>query len=347
MNNAIHELLRSDGTIYVNRALAKAIGLNEAILYGALLSKEGYYESCSRLDGNGMFYATAEDIEKTTALTARQQKLAIDNLISHKLIESKLKGVPAKKWFKINKDTSIVEALIQKGKEEDSRFAKKSYEEFPLIISEDESETEADETSNQVSTKGRNKDKPNVEASIDETSEQDCTKGRNNIIRNKDNKKDTREKEESKKESADAGDVNNTDGKVKTKLSQPKRPVNNFEKMINGFTENENVRKTLWEYLRMRQVKKVATTDHAFELVLRHLSEITTNADEQILVLDKSIVNGWTDVFALKEPKGGVVNGQNSKSNGGGAGNTAENSTGGAIAANTGEIRKSRYGETL
>ena len=41
--NAIFQLLNPSNTVSVNRPLAHALGLNEAVVYGALISKFYYY----------------------------------------------------------------------------------------------------------------------------------------------------------------------------------------------------------------------------------------------------------------------------------------------------------------
>ena len=40
MSSEIFELLRADNTIHANKTLAASIGLNEAIIYSALLGKD-------------------------------------------------------------------------------------------------------------------------------------------------------------------------------------------------------------------------------------------------------------------------------------------------------------------
>ena len=66
----IYELLRSDGSIVVNKALIHAIGLNEAILYSELLSKYYYFDARGQLV-NGWFYNTVNDLSISTGLYER------------------------------------------------------------------------------------------------------------------------------------------------------------------------------------------------------------------------------------------------------------------------------------
>ncbi|CCY20898.1 putative uncharacterized protein [Eubacterium sp. CAG:786] len=75
---AIFKLLNPDNTMSINRQLAHAIGLAEAVVYGALLSKYAYYDQHGLLTDGDWFYSTVEDLEESTALTARQQRRCID-----------------------------------------------------------------------------------------------------------------------------------------------------------------------------------------------------------------------------------------------------------------------------
>lgn len=71
---AIFKLLNPDNTMSINRQLAHAIGLAEAVVYGALLSKYAYYDQHGLLTDGDWFYSTVEDLEESTALSARQQR---------------------------------------------------------------------------------------------------------------------------------------------------------------------------------------------------------------------------------------------------------------------------------
>ena len=51
---------------------------------------------------NGWFFSTIENVEYNTTLTAYQQREAIKNLVKMGLIECEKRGLPARRWFKIN-----------------------------------------------------------------------------------------------------------------------------------------------------------------------------------------------------------------------------------------------------
>lgn len=114
--NAIFQLLNPANTITVNRPLAHALGSNEAMIYGALISKFYYYSERGMLD-DGWFYSTAPDLAESTALSEKQQKRAVDNLVKSGLIRSELRGMPAKRSFYIVEDIAVLQRLIAEGEE--------------------------------------------------------------------------------------------------------------------------------------------------------------------------------------------------------------------------------------
>ena len=108
--NILH-LLRSDGSIIVNKNISFVLGLEATILYSELLSKEIYFKERDKLDENDMFFCTVIDLEYSTTLSKKQQLKAIKALENIGLIEVKLKGLPAKRHFKINQDKNTLEKL--------------------------------------------------------------------------------------------------------------------------------------------------------------------------------------------------------------------------------------------
>lgn len=103
------DLLKSDGSIVVNKKLAHLIGLEEAIVYAELVSKFKYWssrgetidwdEDGKEIPGN-WFYCTIEDLTEATTLKKDRQNRAIRNLEDKwKLIKTTRKGLPAKRYF--------------------------------------------------------------------------------------------------------------------------------------------------------------------------------------------------------------------------------------------------------
>lgn len=101
---SVLDLLRADGFITVNKFIAKLLGLHEAIVLSELIRWHSYYEDRDELDEDGMFFVTVDKMEDNTTLTKHLQSKAIATLQQHGLLVSKQKGLPAKRYFKINID---------------------------------------------------------------------------------------------------------------------------------------------------------------------------------------------------------------------------------------------------
>jgi len=110
-NVTILDFIRSDGYITLNKKLAHAIGLNEVIIYSELVSRYLYFKERDKLE-NGYFFNTIEDLEEATTLSRHQQPKVIKNLCNLNLIDCQLKGIPAKRYFKINEDIEVLNKII-------------------------------------------------------------------------------------------------------------------------------------------------------------------------------------------------------------------------------------------
>lgn len=96
MKPQYENVLEYDLILY-NPVLGRSIGINETILLSYLIQ---WTER--RGDSDGWFSKTSDEIYLETALTRRMQEKAIETLKVYKLIEVKVKGLPAKRYFKVN-----------------------------------------------------------------------------------------------------------------------------------------------------------------------------------------------------------------------------------------------------
>lgn len=118
------DLLRSDAHISVNKALMFAIGVNEALIYSELLSRQAYFDSRDQLTEDGYFFNTIDDLESGTSLSVYQQRIAINNLKKLGLIDVQVKGLPPKRFFKIEQDTAALVNLLNQGKNQAEKVRK-------------------------------------------------------------------------------------------------------------------------------------------------------------------------------------------------------------------------------
>jgi hypothetical protein len=116
LQESFYSLLQGDLDIRTNAYLAHAIGMDAAITLNALLVKQAYYIKHGMLDDDGFFYSTVDDLWAITTFSKFVQTSALKSLEEKGLLIIKVKGLPAKRHFKINYDAVILGNLILKGK---------------------------------------------------------------------------------------------------------------------------------------------------------------------------------------------------------------------------------------
>lgn len=115
------EVLNPTNTVSRNRLLSFAIGNAEAEIYNCLIAK---------LTEGGWFYSTVKDLHLNSGYAEDAQKTAIRHLIKHGLIELELKGLPAKRYFRIIPDADKLASLLRSGEEAQEAIALKYDEEL-------------------------------------------------------------------------------------------------------------------------------------------------------------------------------------------------------------------------
>lgn len=95
------DLLARGNYIMFNKELAHTVGVDEAIMIGELAS--GHKQHKDQLK-DGYFYLTIDTVEMDTALSEKRQRTAIKHLEEMGILETKLMGLPAKRYFKLNPD---------------------------------------------------------------------------------------------------------------------------------------------------------------------------------------------------------------------------------------------------
>ena len=109
---SVIDILSSGNYIVVNKKIASELGLCEAILLGELASEHKYWANIEKLE-DGFFYSTVENIKENTTLSRKQQTRAMNTLEEKGIVTAVLKGIPAKRYVRINED-SILPYLLDK-----------------------------------------------------------------------------------------------------------------------------------------------------------------------------------------------------------------------------------------
>ncbi|ACA63331.1 hypothetical protein [Lactobacillus phage c5] len=99
----IFSVIDNDNFLCINRDAISKLGLHCATMLGELAGERYSHEQAGDLV-NGMFCATIKDIQTRTALSRHQQDVAISKLEELGIVELVIKGLPAKRYFKLNED---------------------------------------------------------------------------------------------------------------------------------------------------------------------------------------------------------------------------------------------------
>lgn len=99
------QLLRSSNYYTLNKQIVKNLGIEAAFLLTILIEA-----SDGLADEEGWFYQTIEKIGELTSIGRHKQDKIIKDLIELKILEQKNKGVPCKRYFKVNYE--MIENLV-------------------------------------------------------------------------------------------------------------------------------------------------------------------------------------------------------------------------------------------
>jgi hypothetical protein len=104
MEYRLSSLLSHDNFIPVSKVLASKIGLLEATIFGELCSESDYWHERNEVTEDGYFFSTVENIEDKLFVKKDTQQRVMKNLSNSGLISIAKKGLPAKRYVKINEE---------------------------------------------------------------------------------------------------------------------------------------------------------------------------------------------------------------------------------------------------
>jgi hypothetical protein len=100
---SILNIIASRNYITLNKDILKEIGLEETVILGELASEYDYWYKQGKLE-DGYFFSTIENIEMNTTLSEHKQRKAINNLKNLGIIEVVNKGLPKRRYIKLNEE---------------------------------------------------------------------------------------------------------------------------------------------------------------------------------------------------------------------------------------------------
>jgi hypothetical protein len=91
--------------------------------------------------------------------------------------------------------------------------------------------------------------------------------------------------------------------KINNNISKDKKT--DFDNLINSYTGNDELKETIYEFIKMRTAIKKPMTTKALDILLNKLNNLATDDDTKVKVLEQSIEHCWQTVYALKEKEDG------------------------------------------
>lgn len=107
--------------------------------------------------------------------------------------------------------------------------------------------------------------------------------------------------EEKLKENSTSNNTPNKTSNKKERKKEDAQSATSYDEILSEI-ENETLRDTYYDFIKMRTLIKSPMTDRALKQLIKKVNELEPNSTErQIKVLEQSILNNWKGVFALKD----------------------------------------------
>ncbi|MFR0048485.1 MAG: hypothetical protein ACLRWO_18380 [Clostridium butyricum] len=74
-----------------------------------------------------------------------------------------------------------------------------------------------------------------------------------------------------------------------------------LDKIINSYSQDEELINTIRDFLKMRKAIKKPVTDRALKIMINKLDKYADTTQKKIMILENSIENSWQGIFPLKE----------------------------------------------
>lgn len=84
------------------------------------------------------------------------------------------------------------------------------------------------------------------------------------------------------------------------KSNSNKERKNTYEITIDNYTQNQDVKDAIIEYIKMRKLIKAPMTDRALTTLLNKLSGLAKTDSEKIAILNQAIEHSWKSVYPLE-----------------------------------------------
>lgn len=281
--NTVKQLLLMNNYYSLNKTLVSRLGIEEAFFICLLAEAEQLFKGHER---DGYFFQTAKEIEKRSGLSSYKQRTIIASLEEKGLIKTDLKGIPAKRYFKLEYEN--ISNFIFEGEETEKEEVEETAE-IPDVKNFNNKEssdpekggdltTRCEKISQQVMKNFNNSESKNSTSNYKESNIKNIYKENNHI--------EVGEKKE---------EVGAAEKEIKAITTDRE-----IQEVIKDFTKEDlELIDAIKEFYRARKILKKPLAARALKLNINSLKRITTNRQEQIAIINQSIQKGWQSFYEL------------------------------------------------
>lgn len=94
-------------------------------------------------------------------------------------------------------------------------------------------------------------------------------------------------------------EINISNNKINNKKKERKKT--SYDEIINSKIDNQEIKDLLYEFIKMRTLKKKPLTDRALIIQINKLLKFSSKIEEQKEIIEKSIVKCWDEFYPLKK----------------------------------------------
>ena len=96
--------------------------------------------------------------------------------------------------------------------------------------------------------------------------------------------------------------------------NKEERKKTSYDEILNSMVEDNEVKNTIYDYIKMRKLIKKPMTDRALTMLINKLFKLSNSKQIQIKILEQSILKNWTDIYPYKEENNNAIHQGNAKS---------------------------------
>lgn len=82
---------------------------------------------------------------------------------------------------------------------------------------------------------------------------------------------------------------------------ESKKERKTYDELLKDFSLSDKLTKTIMDFIQMRKFIKKPLTNRGLELMINKLQKMSSNEEEQIKILEQSIMNNWQGIFEIKK----------------------------------------------